>query len=257
MDNIAEIWYRVERSLFPYLEECLPEMNEKHRDLVMVLETVRIEEYVQPSWCQRMGRTRKDRKSLARAFIAKAFYNATDTGAFIGRLRCDRVLRKICGWERAKDVPSESTFSRAFAEFARSGLGDVTHEAGVKKYLGKDTVWHVSRDSTEIDAREKPAAKAKKEPKPKLKRGRPRKGEQRPKPEPTRLERQLTQSIADAVSELPAICDVGAKLDSKGNRRYWIGYKLHVDTADRGIPVSALTTSASMHDSQEIGRAHV
>lgn len=29
----------------------------------------------------------------------------------------------------------------------------------------------------------------------------------------------------------------------------WNGYKLHIDTADCGIPVSALLTSASMHDS--------
>ena len=31
---------------------------------------------------------------------------------------------------------------------------------------------------------------------------------------------------------------------------YWIGYKLHLDTIDGGIPVSALVTSASLNDSQ-------
>ena len=30
----------------------------------------------------------------------------------------------------------------------------------------------------------------------------------------------------------------------------WNGYKLHIDTADNGIPISALLTSASVHDSQ-------
>ena len=30
----------------------------------------------------------------------------------------------------------------------------------------------------------------------------------------------------------------------------WIGYKLHVDTADGGIPISCIMTSASTHDSQ-------
>ena len=29
-----------------------------------------------------------------------------------------------------------------------------------------------------------------------------------------------------------------------------IGYKLHVDTADGGIPISCIMTSASTHDSQ-------
>lgn len=31
---------------------------------------------------------------------------------------------------------------------------------------------------------------------------------------------------------------------------YWVGYKFHVDCVDGGIPVSAMLTSASMHDSQ-------
>ena len=30
----------------------------------------------------------------------------------------------------------------------------------------------------------------------------------------------------------------------------WIGYKLHIDTADGDIPVSCILTSASVHDSQ-------
>ena len=37
---------------------------------------------------------------------------------------------------------------------------------------------------------------------------------------------------------------------SKENKRYWIGYKLHLDIIDGGIPVSALLTAASIHDSQ-------
>ena len=30
----------------------------------------------------------------------------------------------------------------------------------------------------------------------------------------------------------------------------WIGYKFHADVADGGIPLSGITTSASVHDSQ-------
>lgn len=250
MDRIAEIWGRVERSLFPHLQECLAGMSERHRDLVMVLETVRIEGYVRPGCLQWMGRRREDRKSLARAFVAKALYNEPTTKSFIERLRMDERLRRICGWERRNQIPSESTFSRAFSEFAATCLADEAHKAGVKEYLGDEVVWHVSRDSTEVEAREKPVAKPKKEPQPKRKRGRPRRGEERPKPEPTRLERQMTQSIGEAVSELPVACDVGAKVDSKGNKHYWVGYKLHVDIGDGCIPLSALTTSASLHDSQ-------
>ena len=250
MDKIAEIWNRVERSLFPHLQECLPLMTQRHRLLAMVLDVVQIERFVRPYWMQLRGRKREDRKALARAFVAKACYNEPTTKSFLDRLRVDETLRRICGWEMRSQIPSESTFSRAFAEFAEAGLGDVVHEALVKTYLGEDVFWHVSRDSTEIDAREKPVAKPEKAPKPKYRRGRPKKGEERPKPELTRIERQLTQTVAEAIAELPVACDVGTKIDSKGSKRHWVGYKLHVDMGDGGIPLSAVTTSASVHDSQ-------
>lgn len=52
------------------------------------------------------------------------------------------------------------------------------------------------------------------------------------------------------LKDLPTACDKGAKQDSKGNTMYWVGYKLHLDTVDGGIPVSAIVTSASLNDSQ-------
>ena len=48
----------------------------------------------------------------------------------------------------------------------------------------------------------------------------------------------------------PTSCDVGTKKNSKGYKRSWIGYKLHIDAADGGIPISCILTSASSHDSQ-------
>jgi hypothetical protein len=250
VDKIAEIWNRVERSLFPHLQECLPVMTHRHRQLVLVLEVVRIEEHVPPSWMQWRGRKCKDRKALARAFVAKACYNEPTTKTFLDRLSVDETLRRICGWEMRSHIPSESTFSRAFEEFTAASLADRVHEGCVRKYLDDGPVWHVSRDSTEIDAREKPVKKAERPPKPKYGRGRPKKGEERPKPEPTRIERQLTQTATQAIAELPVACDVGTKIDSKGSKRHWVGYKLHVDVGDAGIPLSAVTTSASVHDSQ-------
>ena len=51
-------------------------------------------------------------------------------------------------------------------------------------------------------------------PPPPRKRGRPRKDEQRPKPEPTRLERQVTQNLGQMLADLPTACDVGCKKNS-------------------------------------------
>ena len=85
---------------------------------------------------------------------------------------------------------------------------------------------------------------------PPRKRGRPRKDEQRPKPEPTRLERQVTQNLGQMLADLPTACDLGCKKNSKGYKETWTGYKLHIDVANGQIPVSCVLTSASVHDSQ-------
>ena len=250
MDKIAEIWNRVERSLFPHLEECLPSVTQKHKELVLILETLRVEDYVKPGWMHKIGRKPADRKALSRAFVAKAHYNEPTTKSFLDRLKGDRSLRQICGWQKISDIPSESTFSRSFEEFASSKLGDQVHKARVVEYLGDDVAWHVNRDSTQIDGREKPAPKKKEEPKQKFRRGRPKAGEIRPPKKPSRTERQITQKHEESIAELDCFCDVGTKIDSKGSKRHWVGYKLHVDVIDGCIPVSAVTTSASVHDSQ-------
>ncbi len=52
------------------------------------------------------------------------------------------------------------------------------------------------------------------------------------------------------LSELPSACDRGTKCNAQGYKVSWNGYKLHLDTADCGVPISALLTSASVHDSQ-------
>ena len=64
------------------------------------------------------------------------------------------------------------------------------------------------------------------------------------------MEKQLKMTLAEMINELPQPCDRGGKLNSKGFGESWDGYKLHVDTADQGIPVSFILTSASVHDSQ-------
>jgi len=253
---IAGFWARVERSLFPHLEESLGPLTDKQKRLVAILELVRIEEHVASSVLQMRGRPADDRQALARAFVAKAVYNVATTRALIDQLHSSPQLRRICGWEKAKDVPSEPTFSRAFAEFAQSELAQRVHEALVREHVSPHVVHHVSRDSTEIDGREKAAAKPKAEAAeaipapPKRKRGRPKKGEERPPKEPTRLERQVEQTWQEAMEELPKQCDWGTKKDSNGKKHTWKGFKLHWDVADNGIPLAAVLTAASPHDSQ-------
>lgn len=251
MERISYLLGSVQRSLFPALREEVGDLTEKERQLVVMLEVLDIERhFIKRHW---LGRKPKERKNIARAFVAKAFYNMPTTEALIDRLRRDRVLRRVCGWEYKHQVPSESTFSRAFAELVSSGFVDKAHEALVKELVGDDVVWHVSRDSTAIEAREKPAKKEIKpteEPKAKHKRGRPKKGEARPVPDKKRLEKQRGWSLEQCLGDLPTACNVGTKKNSKGYKTSWIGYKFNVDVADGGIPLSGITTSASLHDSQ-------
>jgi hypothetical protein len=254
MKEISHIWFRIQRVLFPLIKEEIEEpLTEKLKQLVKILELVRIEDFIRiPSYWH--GQSPKDRKQIARAFVAKAVYNMTSTRELIDRLKTTPALRRICGWERASQIPHESSFSRAFAEFAQNGIAQNVHESLINQHLKDSLIGHISRDSTAIEAREKPQKKDKnacgsKSQKPKRKKGRPKKGEKRVK-EPTRLERQQSMSIEEALQELSKGCDVGTKKNSKGYKESWIGYKLHIDAADGHIPVSCILTSASVHDSQ-------
>lgn len=247
-DTLSQTWLTIQSSLFPWLSEELGPLTGKQQELVATLEMVRIEEFIYSSRGF-PGRPPQDRTAIARAFVAKTIYNMPTTRALLDRLETDSALRRICGWERNNDVPDEWTFSRAFAEFSASQLPERVHEAFIKKSYENEIVGHNSRDSTAIEAREK-ALKKEVVQKVAAKRGRPKQGEERLKPL-TRIEQQASgMGLADMLNDLPTACDVGTKTNSKGYKVSWIGYKLHIDVADGGIPISAILTSASTHDSQ-------
>jgi len=242
----------LQRCLFPSLEECWnTTLTDKEQQLVSILELVQVEGFVlRKADSQWLGRKLSDREPIARSFVAKAVYGYPFTSSLIEALKTTPNLRRICGFRRVSDIPGESTFSRAFKEFAESRLGERVHEALVERCLKPELVGHISRDATAIEGREKPMKKPPKgKPAPK-KRGRPAKGEQRDLKEQTRIERQVSQSVAQALSELPVFCDRGTKKNSKGFKESWIGYKLHADVNDCGLPVSVVLTAASVHDSQ-------
>jgi hypothetical protein len=248
MNKISQVWGHIQSTLFPFLEEELDPLTEKQKKLVAVLELIRIEDFVPARWWHR-GRPPKNRVALAKAFVAKMVYNCSTTRELMDLLDATPNLRRICGWESVRAIPGESTFSRAFAEFSDNSLASRAHEALILAYQSDRLVGHISRDATDIEAREKPARKPVKQAKPKRKRGRPKKGEQHPAPEPGRLDRQLSMDPDRMLADLPGDCGWGAK-KKNGNLFYWKGYKLHVDWADGEIPVSAVLTSASVHDSQ-------
>jgi hypothetical protein len=248
--TLAQYWKKIQGSLFPSLEEDLPPLTKTQQQLVATLEIVRIEEYL-PLICSFRGRPEKCRKAIARAFVAKAIYNIPTTTFLIERLQTDRSLRRICGWELRSEIPSESVFSRAFAEFANSKLPSKVHECLIKQLYLNEIVGHVILDATAIEAREKPVKEAKTIAVPKERKKRRKKGEPSHK-EMTRIEKQFSgkMTIEEMLEDLPRDCNVGAKTNSKGSLQWWIGYKLHLSVDGNGIPLAGIVSSASTNETQ-------
>jgi hypothetical protein len=254
-ETLSGYWAKLQGELFPFLEDEVGPLTPMHRQLVLVLDMAPPESFL-PHLHGLVGRPMAERAALARAFMAKGVFNLPTTTSLIERIHMDKTLRRLCGWERRSQVPSEATFSRAFAEFAAGDLASRMHETLIKDTFGDQVMGHVARDSTAIHGREKPfkikdLATSMPEPAVKRKRGRPKKGEEVPARPPRRLERQAAgMSLPDMLADLPRTCDVGVKRNASGYQETWIGYKLHIDTADGDIPVSCVLTSASVHDSQ-------
>jgi hypothetical protein len=262
--QLTQFAHVLQSSLFPALEEEVGVLGKCAKRLVATLAMIPLARFVPNSrgW---IGRPSKDRYAVACAFVAKAVYGFTTTSQLLERLQQDAQLRRICGWSAAWQVPHESTFSRAFAEFAQMELPQFVHETLIRETQKDRLIGHIARDSTAIEARERfpeTAVVVKAEKRAPGKRGPRSKGSRGPHkrwkggkplralPEGTRLHRQRSMSLTAMLAELPNNCSIGVKTSSQGYQHYWRGYKLHLDVADGQIPISAVLTGASVHDSQ-------
>lgn len=267
--QLTQFAHVMQSQLFPALGEEVGELVPCAKRLLAALEVLPLARFV-PSSRGWVGRPAKDRYPIACAFVAKAIYGFTHTRQLLSALRRDAQLRRICGWERAHQIPHESTFSRAFEEFACMELPQFVHERLICETQNSRLIGHIARDSTAIEARERYPETAAQRARRKAtqsggkmaKPGRQRgakggphqrfKGGKRPyiPQTETRLSRQRSMKLPEMLADLPQQCDLGAKKDSHGKEHYWSGYKLHLDVADGQIPISAVLTSASVHDSQ-------
>jgi len=263
--QITQFAHVLQTGLFPVLEEQLGELSGPAKRLVATLEMIPLARFI-PSSRGWIGRPSKDRLAIASAFVAKAVYGFSLTRQLLDALARDAQLRRICGWTEAWQVPSESTFSRAFDEFSRMELAQFVHETLIRETQNGRLIGHIARDSTAIETRERfpetPAQAAVKQaekttsgaPRKRGPKGPPKryKGGQRPAvaKSDTRLARQREMTLPEMLADLPQQCDLGGKKDSHGHDHYWRGYKLHWDVADGQIPISVVLTSASVHDSQ-------
>jgi len=257
---VTQFAHMLQEQLFPVLESAAGALSTQLQLLAAVVSMIPLERMLSARRSD-TGRPAGDRAALATAFIAKAILNLPTTRALIDRLKVDDGLRRFCGWRCAAAVPHESKFSRAFAGFAHSELPQQLHAAVIASTQHRRLIGHIARDSTAIVARERfpETAKqksAKRKAKAKAKARGSRKGvrhvfvKAKAAERGTRLQRQRHQKLDRMLKDLPRHCDIGTKTSSQGHQNYWRGYKLHLDVADGQLPVSALLTSASLHDSQ-------
>ena len=148
----------LQSELIPEVAAELEGLSPKLEQVIRVLVWSRIEDLLQTWVSAGPGQPQIDRCALASAFIAKAVLDLKTTRALIERLQVDRRLKRICGFDMRRALPSEATFSRAFDEFAASELATRAHKQMIESQLGENLIGHISRDSTAIEAREKVAS---------------------------------------------------------------------------------------------------
>ena len=112
MNLLSSIFTAIQESLFPALEETYDPLTAKQQEFIRVVELIDLEKHISPYRWVGFGRPRKERIKLA--FVAKAIYNFDTPSALVEYLQGCKNLRQLCGWETTADIPSESTFSRAF-----------------------------------------------------------------------------------------------------------------------------------------------
>jgi hypothetical protein len=245
---LAQFGQLLQNRLFPVIEAEVGPLSQNHQQLITTLSLVGMEGHCGASRGGR-GRPSHDRVALARAFVAKPIFNFPTTQLLIHFLHSDAVLRRLCGWELESQIPDKSVFSRAFREFADSELPQRVHEALIRRTQSERLIGHISRDATAVAARERAQKVAAPAAAKTAKRRRQRGSPKRPD-EMSRIERQQDMTLEGMLAELPRHCAVGIKTNSQGRKETWRGYKLHLDVADGQIPISAVLTAASVHDSQ-------
>lgn len=107
MLKLPEIFYSIQRYLFPDLEEDLGELREKHKEFIRIIELVDLERYASTFSWKGIGCKPHDRTCIIKALIAKPVFKISQTRGLVHYLRSAPSLRRLCGWEMASHVPSE------------------------------------------------------------------------------------------------------------------------------------------------------
>ena len=195
--TLPDLWQHLQRQLFPALTEEVGPLSRLDEQFVQTISRTDLSPFLRRYQWIGNGCPPHARVWLIHAFLAKSVYQFPTTAALLDALRTRPTLRQLCGWESVGDLPSESTFARAFAAFADDAVPQQIHERMVCTHAGPKLAGQVSRDATAIEAPEGPAPKpipTAVVPRP---RGRPRAGEIRPPAPPKRMDLQPERTLAE------------------------------------------------------------
>jgi hypothetical protein len=241
-ESLSKFWNNVQYTLLPFLERDVGELSPTYKTLSAVLELVRIEDFLT---CSKFlpGRPTKARTAIARAYIAKVVLKLEYTKVLIEKLNDCKQLRAICGFGEFTNIPSESTFSRAFNEFAKSSLPERVHKALIKDVFKDQVIENIIKDSCPLEVREKALRKER------TKSIKTKRVKKLKKGELNRRQKQILEKDTNkSVNDLPIACDKGMKKSAHGYTEIWKGYKVHAAVTNDCIPLAVIVTSASLND---------
>ena len=160
MNNLSKIYFNIQHRLFQMVEKEIGELTKKQQEFLRIIELVKPSRFMDGilNWCG-LGRRLKSRENMIRAYFLKSVYDFPTTKVLIENLKENTNWRWLCGWEFASQVPSEATFSRAFAYFAKLNLLDHMHGIIITKNYTDKLVGHAHTDLTVIIGREKACRK--------------------------------------------------------------------------------------------------
>ena len=101
--RLTEFAHLLQGTLFGVIAESVGPLSAKAQLLVAVMTMVPVQPYL-PSKGRWNGRPAKDRQALATAFMARAVYGLTQASELLDRLRNDRQLLRLCGWNHPSRV---------------------------------------------------------------------------------------------------------------------------------------------------------
>ena len=194
------------------------ELDDNQRLFVRIAESVELGRIARKyGWCGN-GRKPSSRLAMFKMFVMKHVWNFPTTKDALAEVRRCPSMRRLCGWESQSSIPSESTISRTFGDFALDEIASSLFKDFVKKVAKGRIVIHRSIDSTEIDARESAATKDEKTAAAELAAIRAQVDANTE--DYNALALQKERDLDTNLSLLPTLCDWGCKRNSKGKTQY-------------------------------------